>query len=125
MRIKLDQMIIAKEEVKESFIRGSGRGGQKVNKTSGTVQLVHVPTGIVVKCQEGRSQEKNRRAAWAELERKLTALKRQEAFEKKQAAEKEKRRKRGRSFAGKQAMLQGKRHQSQKKAVRHKPSTDD
>jgi peptide chain release factor len=125
MRVKLYDMIIADEDVKEHFIRGTGRGGQKVNKTSGTVQLVHEPTGIVVKCQAGRSQAENRKKAWAELGRKLTALRKKEEFEKKQAEEKEKRRKRGRSFAGKQAALKSKRMQSKKKAERKKPSMDD
>ncbi|KAJ9143859.1 hypothetical protein NKR23_g6351 [Pleurostoma richardsiae] len=51
------------EEILESFLKGSGPGGQKINKTNSAVQLKHVPTGIVVKCQETRSREQNRKIA--------------------------------------------------------------
>ncbi|KAK1770601.1 RF-1 domain-containing protein [Phialemonium atrogriseum] len=51
------------EEIQESFLRGSGPGGQKINKTSSAVQLKHVPTGIVVKSQATRSRDQNRKIA--------------------------------------------------------------
>ena len=51
---------IREEDLQEKFIRGSGRGGQKVNKTSTCVHLKHVPSGIEVKCQKERSREMNR-----------------------------------------------------------------
>ncbi|BFZ62409.1 hypothetical protein YB2330_003503 [Saitoella coloradoensis] len=50
-------------EIVEQFIRGSGPGGQKINKTSSTVLLQHKPTGIVVRCQETRSRDQNRKVA--------------------------------------------------------------
>lgn len=51
-------------ECQESFLHGGrGPGGQKINKTSSKVQLKHVPTGIVVNCQETRSRESNRKIA--------------------------------------------------------------
>ncbi|KAH6626987.1 RF-1 domain-containing protein [Chaetomium sp. MPI-SDFR-AT-0129] len=50
-------------EIDESFLKGSGPGGQKINKTSSAVQLKHLPTGIVVKSQATRSRSQNRKIA--------------------------------------------------------------
>lgn len=54
---------INEEDIEETFIKGSGKGGQKINKTNSKVQLRHVPTGIVVDCQFSRSREDNRKKA--------------------------------------------------------------
>lgn len=51
---------IREEDLSETFVRGSGRGGQKVNKTNNCVCLCHLPTGIVVKCHRERERETNR-----------------------------------------------------------------
>src|ERR1700681_785456 len=51
---------IRETDIEESFVRSSGAGGQHVNKTSSCVQLLHRPTGIMVKCQQERSQAMNR-----------------------------------------------------------------
>lgn len=59
-----EELKINPDDVEERFVRGSGHGGQKINKTSSTVQLVHVPTGIEVKMQKHREQSKNRLSAW-------------------------------------------------------------
>lgn len=48
------------EDLEESFVLGSGAGGQKVNKTHSAVRLKHRPTGIEVKCSKDRSREANR-----------------------------------------------------------------
>lgn len=50
-------------EIEESYVKGSGPGGQKINKTNSAVQLKHVPTGIVVKSQATRSRDQNRKHA--------------------------------------------------------------
>ena len=50
-------------ELEESFVRGSGPGGQKINKSKNNVLLVHVPTGISVQCQETRDLSSNRKIA--------------------------------------------------------------
>lgn len=51
---------LREEDLEESFIRGSGKGGQKVNKTSNGVKLRHTPTGIVVDCHQERELGLNR-----------------------------------------------------------------
>ncbi len=57
---RMEALGIRDEDIIEKFIRSSGRGGQKVNKTSTCVYLKHLPTGIEVKCRESRSQALNR-----------------------------------------------------------------
>ncbi|KAK4224852.1 RF-1 domain-containing protein [Podospora fimiseda] len=61
-------------EIEESFLKGSGPGGQKINKTNSAVQLKHIPTGIVVKSQETRSRSQNRKIARKILAQKLDEL---------------------------------------------------
>ena len=57
---KLDALNILEDEIVERFIRGSGKGGQKINKTDSCVYLKYLPMEIEIKCQETRSREKNR-----------------------------------------------------------------
>ncbi len=58
---------IREQDLEESFVRGGGHGGQKVNKTNNCVFLKHTPTGIAVKCHVERSRELNRFLARREL----------------------------------------------------------
>lgn len=51
---------INESDIEETFIKGSGAGGQKVNKTNSCVYLKHIPTGIEIKCQKTRFRESNR-----------------------------------------------------------------
>ncbi|RDX52678.1 hypothetical protein OH76DRAFT_1454148 [Lentinus brumalis] len=65
---------LKEEDLEESFVRGSGPGGQSVNKTENNVQLLHKPTGLRVACQETRSLKQNRKLARRILLDKLDAL---------------------------------------------------
>ncbi|KAI9878736.1 MAG: hypothetical protein M1830_010642 [Pleopsidium flavum] len=61
-------------DLEEAFLKGSGPGGQKINKTSSAVQLKHLPTGIVIKSQETRSRTQNRKIARRVLAEKLEVM---------------------------------------------------
>ena len=76
-----DEITIDPSELKIDTYRSGGAGGQHVNKTDSAVRITHLPTGIVVQCQNERSQHANRTAAMKILQSKLFALKRQQQEE--------------------------------------------
>ena len=115
---------IREEDLLEKFVRGSGSGGQKINKTSNCVFLKHLPTGVCIKCQIDRSREMNRFLARRELCDQLDAIRQGKAIAKTQAIEKLRRQKRPRSQRSKQRSVADKRALSQKKSLRHSPGND-
>jgi protein subunit release factor B len=115
---------IREEDLLEKFVRGSGSGGQKINKTSNCVFLKHLPTGICIKCQIDRSREMNRFLARRELCDQIDAIRKGKATAKTQAIEKLRRQKRPRSQRSKQRSVADKRALSQKKSLRRSPSND-
>lgn len=64
-------IVLKRTDVEESFMRGSGKGGQHRNKTDSAVRLKHIPTGLTVRCESERSQSANRTIAWAELTKRV------------------------------------------------------
>lgn len=109
---------ILEEDLVEKFIKGSGSGGQKINKTSSCVYLRHNPTGIEVKCQRERSQALNRFLARRELCDRIEERILGEKSRRQQEIEKIRRQKRRRSRKQKQKMLEEKHRQSAKKELR-------
>lgn len=118
LRKKLDSLRIYEKDIEESFIRSQGRGGQKVNKSSTCVYLKHIPTGIEVKCQKGRTQGLNRYYARQRLYAKIDRLIKGERSEEEQRVAKIRRQKRKRSKRAKEKMLEEKRLLSLKKKGR-------
>lgn len=105
-------------DCEERFILGSGAGGQKVNKTSSTVQLRHVPTGTEVRMQQERSQTRNRELAWSELADRIEKARAAAAAAARDARELKKRQTRQKSRGQKLRMIQTKRHRAKRKSTR-------
>ncbi len=115
---RLSEVGVKPSEVVEKFIRGSGTGGQKINKTSSTVTLRHGPTGLEVRCQRGRYQAANREQAWLELCEKLEERQRLAVAGARAERELVRRRTRKKSRRQKAIMVEGKRHRAGIKSQR-------
>jgi protein subunit release factor B len=123
---RMDRLGVSESDFRETFIRSSGPGGQKVNKTSSCVQLLHVPTGLAVKCQQERSQALNRFLARRLLLDRIERMQTGVVSAEKQRIEKLKRQKRRRSRRAQEKILEQKHIQSEKKSLRAKVKpTDD
>ncbi|MBL7084560.1 MAG: peptide chain release factor-like protein [Candidatus Omnitrophica bacterium] len=118
LKIKMQSLGIRERDLEEKFIRSSGRGGQKVNKTSSCVYLKHRPTGIEVKCHQDRSQALNRFLARRILTNKIETRLLGRLSEERKRIEKIRRQKRRRSKRAKEKMLQDKRKRAEKIRMR-------
>ena len=118
---RMQKCNLKENDLIEKFILGSGKGGQKINKTASCVYLKHLPTGLEVKCQWGRSRELNRYYARQELCEKIEGSLFKEKSEKQQAFEKIRRQKRRRTRRQKEKMVEDKRARSSIKSNRRNP----
>jgi protein subunit release factor B len=125
LKERMTALGILEQDLDEHFIRGSGSGGQKINKTSSCVQLAHHSESIEIRCQKTRSQADNRYWARYELceriEEKVLGIE----SAKRQAEEKIRRQKRRRSRRAKAKMLNEKSRQGEKKRLRGRVGPDD
>lgn len=114
----MDALGVRETDFSESFMRSGGKGGQNVNKVETCVLLVHIPTGLSVKCQRERSQAVNRFLARRILVDKIEKKMKGEESAVQQRIEKIRRQKRKRSKRAKEKMLADKHLRSEKKAGR-------
>ena len=120
LRERMERLGVLESDLRETFIRSSGPGGQKVNKTSSCVFLVHLPTGLSVKCQQERSQALNRFLARRILLDRIEKIKTGAVAAEKARIEKLRRQKQRRSRRAKEKMLLKKHLQAEKKSARVK-----
>jgi peptide chain release factor len=124
LRKRFVSLGVKPEDVEEQFIRGAGAGGQKINKTSSTVRLRHLPTGLEIRCQRERNQSVNRLIAWTELAAKLEWNKAAEVNAAQSERERIRRQKRQKSRGQKVRMIVAKKHRAKHKAGRGRVSGD-
>jgi protein subunit release factor B len=122
---RLGKLRIREEDLQEEFIRGSGPGGQKINKTSSTVVLRHIPSGVEVRCQKERSQVMNRYWARMELCDRLEAVRDEAKMALQNEREKTRRQNRPRPRGLKHRILQTKKNRSGVKKNRGRVRGDD
>jgi protein subunit release factor B len=100
---------ISEDDIRETFIRSSGPGGQKVNKTSSGVYLVHLPTGLSVKCRQSRSQAVNRFLARRLLADRIERIQKGVVEAERMRVEKIRRQKKNAAFEGRTRRMIGSR----------------
>lgn len=121
LRRLMARLGIHEQDLDEQFVRGSGKGGQKKNKTSSCVVLRHRPSGIEVRCQSARSQSLNRFLARRELCERLAAQQSSELSRADREAAKIRRQKARRSRRTKAKMLADKQQRAIIKELRRPP----
>ncbi len=126
LKKRMEELRLWEKDIDEKFIRSSGKGGQKVNKSSTCVYLKHRPTGIEVKCQKERSQALNRFLARRILTNKVEVLRLGRLSEERKRIEKIRRQKRKRSRRAKEKMLNEKKRKGQEKRSRaYRPLSEE
>jgi peptide chain release factor len=125
---QVEQRMIAlglrESDLEETFVRAGGHGGQKVNKSSSCVMLLHRPTGLRVKCQTTRHQAMNRLLARRLLLDKIERAQKGFVQAQRDATEKIRRQKRKRSQRAKQRLLADKARHGEKKRLRSTVRSD-
>ncbi len=106
------------EDVEETFTRGGGNGGQKINKSTNCVELHHIPTGTMVRYQHHRGLQQNRKEAWELLILKLEEQLKGEESKLGQKRHKIQKQKQRRSRRAKEKMLEEKRKRAEIKEFR-------
>lgn len=122
---RMEKLGIRNDDLEETFVRGSGAGGQKINKTSSTVVLRHPKSGIETRCQQERSLTQNRFLARQELCDKLESLRKEKRLAAAAEVSRQRAINRKRTKGEKRAMTETKRRRGQTKRLRSKPARDD
>lgn len=122
---RLARLGVRAGDLRESFSRSGGSGGQNVNKVETSVTLVHLPTGLAVRCQDERSQVQNRLRARERLAELLEDRRRRLAAQVRHERERLRRQRRGRPKAVKARILRDKRLRSGIKRSRARPRPED
>ncbi len=125
LRTRMQRLRIQEDDLEETFIRGTGAGGQKINKTSSTVVLRHLPSGVEIRCQRERSQAQNRHVARVELCDRLEAQRAAAKLEVQNEKEKARRQNRPRPRSLKKKLVKSKRHRAGIKQNRGRPGREE
>jgi len=115
---KAQELKIKPEDIEESFVLGSGSGGQKINKTASCVLLRHTPTNTEVRCQKHREQSKNRLSAYKLLIDKIEFQIKGKESEKAKKLHKIRKQKKRRSRKAKEKILEAKHRRAEIKKTR-------
>ena len=121
---RMRKLWVSETDLKETFARSSGPGGQNVNKVSTAVTLRHLPSGISVTVQDSRSQALNRKLAWERLLDAIENAREEQRMAEVAKREKERRRKSPRPAALKRKILESKRRRAELKKRRTKINLD-
>ena len=117
----MQRLGIEERDLAETFVRSAGPGGQRVNKVSTCVVLRHRLTGLEVRCQQERSQARNRILARWQLAARLEAARRTQALAEAQRMAAARRQRRRRPASVKDRLIAGKRHRTATKRLRRPP----
>jgi protein subunit release factor B len=116
---------IQEEDIEEKFTLASGKGGQKINKSSSQVQLRHIPTGILIKCSQSRSQGENRLIARRMLVEKIEEIEQGKKSRAAREVDRIRKQKKRRSRKTQAKLIEDKRARSEKKELRRPPHGDE